>query len=137
MVYDAGIDIDMVAGQNIKRILLVEDSLAEAALLKKYLHKKSREAKVLHVGSISQAYKSCKMLEYDLIILDLNLPDSVGPNSVTEFKKFNKDTPIIVATGFLPDITFLASMKRGADHIYSKEQIFRGEADRTISEYIH
>jgi ActR/RegA family two-component response regulator len=58
-----------------------------------------------------------------MVVLDLNLPDTIGPNSVAEMRNFNRSTPIIVLTGMLTSITADEALKQGANNIYPKAQI--------------
>ena len=75
------------------------------------------------VVSLKAAYDAFKAQSFDMVILDLNLTDTVGPNTVGEMRKFNKATPIIVLTGMLNSVTADESLKQGANNIYAKAQI--------------
>ncbi len=119
-----------------KRILVIEDTMSEAFLLKKYVENLASKAIVDHVITLVGAHKKCSEKKYDLIFLDLNLPDGYGPNSITDLKKFSGDAPVIVATGFLADLTMEESLCKGAKHIFSKNQLFGGDADEIILKYI-
>ncbi len=80
------------------RVLIVEDSKPTANLLSQYLGR-------FRVGSI-QAHTIAETLDalskcdaYDCILLDLNLPDSRGVESITTVEEKCPNIPIIVVTG--------------------------------------
>ena len=106
-----------------QNILVVEDEPADQILIEKNVKEFWRQANVVCVSSIKQAYNACKAQQFDLVVLDLNLPDGYGPSSINEIRRFNRDVPIIVVTGMLPDLTIEVSLKNGATHVVSKRQL--------------
>ena len=45
-----------------------------------------------------QAYEEYKRHNFNLVLLDLNLPDGFGPASVAEVRRFNKSVPMTCPT---------------------------------------
>jgi len=106
-----------------QNILVVEDEPADQILIEKNVKEFWRQANVVCVSSIKQACSACKTTQFDLVVLDLNLPDGYGPSSINEIRRFNRNVPIIVVTGMLPDLTIEVSLENGATHVVSKRQL--------------
>lgn len=96
-----------------KRILLLEDDEAIALGIRKFLAK--NEYEVTCVNSITLA-KTTLLNEpsYELILLDLNLPDGSG-YSFCEYVKTRQDTPIIFITICDEDGEVIKGLELGAD----------------------
>lgn len=88
-------------------ILVVEDNLGDFVILEDYLSEHLLNLRIKHVQSFKCA--SEVFLDgsnhFDLVFLDLSLPDKSGENLVIEMAKFVKEIPLIVLTGFA-DIEF-------------------------------
>lgn len=107
------------------RILHIEDSELQICAVRSLL------AKALK--SEDYVYKSCKSLEeakelmnqgcLDIILVDLNLPDSQGANSIAAVRKICPDVPIIVLTGTDDIKTAKAAIHAGASTYVLKSDI--------------
>ena len=80
------------------RILIVEDEQSLAKIIKDGL-----QAKGYAVDHLSDGEKAVRRIrttfnEYDLIILDLTLPNKSGLDICQEARKLNIDTPILILT---------------------------------------
>ena len=115
-----------------KRILLIEDNHSEAVLLTAYIKNRQSDIEVERVADLAGAHLASKKQTYDLILLDLNLPDGFGPNSIDELKRLGLRAPVIVITGMLADLTERISLEKGAISAYSKKQLYDGKADHII-----
>lgn len=77
-------------------ILLVEDDLGMADALEREL---SSEGSVVHVATTLQsAWRLAQMNRYDVILLDLNLPDGPGEDLARHRRSRGDTTPIVVLT---------------------------------------
>ena len=97
----------IVSKRNTFRILVVEDNPGDYALVEDYLTEKISVAEIVRAQSFDEA---CVLLSnpagiYDVIILDLSLPDKSGRELVTEMLNVSLDCPMIILTGFA-DIQF-------------------------------
>jgi len=84
----------------IQNILVIDD---ETLTLK--MTKKALEHNGFNVAIFSRPLNSLKYFQenyqvIDLVITDKNMPEISGQQILTEFKKFCKQTPIFVLTGF-------------------------------------
>jgi two-component system OmpR family response regulator len=77
------------------RILLIEDEplLGEAVAT----HLKRTEA-VDWLQSLGDGAEATRLIDYDLILLDLNLPDGHGLDFLRKIRKLGKQLPVIVIT---------------------------------------
>lgn len=120
-------DIDFADIQKPPTILVVEDDAPDQVLVKQKIKTLWPECNIVPVGSLKAAYDTFKARDFDMVMLDLNLPDTMGPETVEEMRKFNKSTPIIVLTGMLNSATADESLRLGANNIFPKSQIVDSE----------
>jgi len=81
-------------------ILLVEDNLGDQVLITKYLSKsKSPKFMVVKSSSLAQAHTELESQAFDVILLDLSLPDSHGFETFTKVHTQYPHLPIIILTG--------------------------------------
>jgi len=119
-----------------KNILIVEDNVTDAILLSTRVHRLYPKYNILFAGSVYAAYNACKEHEIDLILLDLNLPDGYGANTVEEIKRFNRRSPIIVVTGMETEELAEASLELGADNFLKKSRLSGEAFKKMICEYL-
>ncbi|NMG07376.1 hybrid sensor histidine kinase/response regulator [Brasilonema sp. UFV-L1] len=106
------------------KILLIEDNLAEARLLQEFLKQaKSHKFNVVHVKRLGEALKELSRGIYDVILLDLTLPDSQGLASLTPLMSHAPRVPIVVLTNTNDDDLALEAVRRGAQDYLVKRQV--------------
>lgn len=91
------------------RILLVEDHQPSALGLKKYLEKQGHRVEIAYNGS--QALKALQSENFDLMLLDLNLPDMSGIQVMSERPY---PVPVVVMTAYGSIASAVEVMKEGA-----------------------
>jgi len=95
------------------RLLIIEDDKALALVMRKGLEKGGFTVDISNAG-ISGEEKAF-VNDYDVILLDLNLPDKDGIEVLTLLREENIGTPIIIITA-RDEITELAlGLNKGAD----------------------
>lgn len=104
-------------------ILIVEDRFADAEILKKKLGRLVAAENLDIARSTKQAQEMLDAGDYDCIFLDLNLPDSIGPSSITELLDAHPRVPIVVLTGFAAPVTVEEALKAGARKVLSKNDL--------------
>lgn len=108
--------------QNIK-ILLIEDNLDYAQLIKRILSKKtSCSMEVVHCDTFSGGYERASSGGIDLILLDLDLPDSGNINTLLSISEVT-NVPIIVLTGTDDESLALKAVQMGAQDYLMKGQV--------------
>ena len=113
----------MGLSQDIK-VLLIEDNLAEARLLKEIL--KGNEKKEFHLVNVSRLSEAISLLQqtnFDVILLDLTLPDSQGLQSLAPLLITAPKLPIVVLTNTNDDNLALAALRQGAQDYLIKREV--------------
>ncbi len=97
------------------KILLIEDSLAEARFLQELLRCEScYQFTIIHVLRLSEALVHLSHESFDIILLDLTLPDSQGLSSLEPLLELVPQIPIIVLTHHNNDSLALDAVRQGA-----------------------
>ena len=97
------------------RILLVEDNPGDAGLIEEILSKDDAKGFSIHcVTQLNAALAKVKTDAFDVILLDLGLPDSMGLDTLFAMKKGSANLPIVVLTGNQDDQMGLAAIHHGA-----------------------
>lgn len=116
------------------RILYVEDNPLDAKKGLKILQILGEsERNVDHVPTAEAAERRLKTEEYDVILTDLNLPDSFELQTLDRIHKLAEDTPIVVLTGTHADEKLgIEALKRGAQDYLVKEDLRSGHLRRSL-----
>ena len=101
-----------------KHILLVEDDESLQKLIKKLLV--NNEYTVSKAKNIDEAKKLIKLFIFDLIILDVMLPDSTGLSFYENFIKNRIDTPVIFLSALSNVDDRVIGLELGADDYIGK-----------------
>ncbi len=99
------------------RILLVEDDEALALGVEYTLQEEGYQ--VFRVGSIENGKEKFNNEEFDLILLDINLPDGSGYD-FCKYVKEKKDTPIIFLTALDEEVNIILGLDIGGDDYITK-----------------
>lgn len=105
------------------RCLIIEDNPPDSELLKTYIKKSRPAAKITVCDNFIKGAKELYREKYDVIFLDLNLPDNWGISSIKELKKYAQNIPIIVTTSFTSKTTIEEAQKAGAAVIFEKREL--------------
>jgi signal transduction histidine kinase len=107
------------------KILLIEDSLAEARLLQEVLKQaNSKQFSVVHVKRLQEALKVLNQdAKFDVILLDLTLPDSHGLESLAPLIATDSSLPIVVLTNTNDDELAIEAVRQGAQDYLVKRQV--------------
>jgi PAS domain S-box-containing protein len=111
-------------GRNFVNILLVEDNLAEARLLQEVL-KGSLISRfhLAHVKRLKDAMAQIEVDHFDVILLDLTLPDSYGLASLDSLIEHAPKLPIVVLTNTNDDELAVEAVRHGAQDYIVKRQL--------------
>ncbi|MBC8355182.1 MAG: response regulator [Planctomycetes bacterium] len=103
------------------RVLQVEDDTSYQRLAAKMLETTSvLKFRLDHVTRLDEAVRMLKEEAFDLVMLDLSLPDSTGLETLRELLKESPDVPVIVLTGRDDDATAIQGMQLGAEDYLTK-----------------
>ncbi len=90
---DTLLDAKLLRG---KRILVVEDNRINQIVTKKILEKDMVECVLADNGE--QAVTLARKLKFDLILMDINMPEKDGIQATKEIRQFNPNIPVIALT---------------------------------------
>lgn len=106
------------------RILQVEDEPALARLLKEYLKMALREPyELTWVQRLADATQMLSTQTFDLVLLDLGLPDSRGIETFLSLHTQVPQIPIIVLSGLDDEPTALKALQSGAQDYLVKSNV--------------
>jgi DNA-binding response OmpR family regulator len=101
-----------------KKILIIEDDPATLTGIEETL--KEEHFDVSTVMSGQMGYDKAKEGKYDLIILDIMLPEKNGIDICKDLRKNNVNTPILMLTGKKEEIDKVIGLEIGADDYVTK-----------------
>lgn len=106
------------------QILLIEDSDTDAEVIQRAVEKNMKTAVISRAETLSKAGEMLKQQPYNIIILDLGLPDSAGAaDSYARIAECAGNAPVIISTN-LNDPMFLQSLAhKGAAAYLNKDMI--------------
>ncbi len=122
-------------------LLLVEDSPSDARLIEEYLIERQWGEKTEDVPDIVHADRLAGGIEAlsdetDLVLLDLNLPDSTGFDTLTSISQSAETTPIVVLTGVDDQRLGVQAVEQGAQDYLIKDEVSPALLQRTIQHAI-
>jgi DNA-binding response OmpR family regulator len=114
--------------ENALKVLLIEDNPGDAFLMKFYLGESTAPLfETLHAETIKQAYELLAQNTFDIILQDLNLPDSHGIDSIKNLLEKFPGNLVLVLTGLTDEEVGLETVRYGAQDFLVKGR-FDGKA---------
>jgi DNA-binding response OmpR family regulator len=111
-----------VGGKTI-RVLIVEDDEADASLLRRMLGTvKLMRIEVLQATTLESAMAQLSA-GVDIVLLDLNLPDGTGLDTLRHLRATDPTTPVVVLTGVEDRQTAVAALESGAQDYLVKGHV--------------
>lgn len=110
-------------------ILTIEDNDADFLYVQELLH--GENYTLLHRHSAKEAL-SCDEQDYDLILLDLSLPDGQGLKTFENLNELIKTKPTVVLTGLEDEDLAIEAVKLGAQDYILKKDMSARTLNRTI-----
>ncbi len=108
----------------IKRLLLVEDNPGDARLIVEMFNEQGmHDTELVRASSLSEAEKHLSERAFDLILLDLGLPDSQGLDAVRRAHQAAPRVPLVVLTGMDDESLAAQCLQVGAQDYLIKGQI--------------
>ncbi len=115
------------------RALLIEDSPADAELVREMLAEGARAPFEIEVAErLGSGIEALHQDHFDVVLADLNLPDSYGLDTFRALQECCPDTPIILLTGLEDERIAEQALKQGAQDYLVKSQIDARSLDRSI-----
>ena len=103
------------------KVLLIEDNPGDAFLIKFYLGESmSPRFNFFHAENMRTANELLSQNSFDIILMDLNLPDSVGLDTIKKLLEKYPNNLVIVLTGLVDEKVGLETVRYGAQDFLTK-----------------
>ena len=93
------------------RILLVEDNPGDAVIFREKLNASDLDYELVHAKRLAEGLEHVANGRFDILMVDLSLPDAQGMEAVEKVRAAAPDRPLMVLTG-LDDATAAAEAKK-------------------------
>jgi sigma-B regulation protein RsbU (phosphoserine phosphatase) len=108
-------------------VLLIEDDPDDVLLIREMLHEaEGLRFRVAEAGRLSAAQEILSAESFDVVLMDLGLPDSQGLDSFEAVHAAAGDLPIVVLTGLDDESVGLDAVQRGAQDYLVKGHVNAG-----------
>ncbi|MGI8603685.1 MAG: response regulator [Verrucomicrobiales bacterium] len=115
-------------------VLVVDDDPALQQIFKQFL-KKAGFGRIV-VGTGAEALQYAERQKFDLVFLDLKLPDIPGDELYKKLKSLHPDLPIVIITGY-PDSEILSKILAGGPVTVIQKPIEFEQLNRTVRQLGH
>ena len=117
-------EVDIDKTRQYIKVLLIEDNPDDQILTKRMLEKSTYSSfDITIAGSLSLGISYVGDVTLDAILLDLDLPDSLGVETFLKLNLHAPEIPIVVLSGFGDEEDALKAVREGAQDYLTKGQI--------------
>ena len=120
------------------KALLVEDNPGDATLTRCFLAESLGSAVDTSCAArVSSALRCLERDKFDVVILDLLLPDASGLEAVTQIVRGASATPVVILTGLDDDLTAAAAFSEGVQDFLVKGVALSADLGRAVKKAIY
>jgi PAS domain S-box-containing protein len=106
------------------KVLLVEDDLGDIFLLQTLLSQAEQvQFDFVCATCLLEGLNNLTDVAFDIVLLDLSLPDSMGLDTINRIRNYTVDVPIIVLTGLNDEVIAMQAMQAGAQDYLAKDDL--------------
>lgn len=110
------------------RILIIEDSLRDVRLIQEMLKEvKHFDFEYTHADMLDKGIKCLESDGFDVLLLDLNLPDNTGLDTFIKARNSRSNIPIVILSGEADEETAIEAVHQGA-----QDYLMKGEVDEKL-----
>jgi DNA-binding NarL/FixJ family response regulator len=102
------------------RVLLVDDHYEFRVLIGALLSRHADLEVVAQAGSLAEARTCAAVSGFDVVILDLGLPDGEGTDLIAELHEANDGTAVLIMSSLVDPDTIEKATHAGADEVLDK-----------------
>lgn len=113
-------------------ILVIEDNLGDVRLLREHLSGQLLGAEIDVAQDLATGLRKLEAKAFDVILLDLGLPDSQGPQTLQQAVAKAQDVPIVVLTGSRDEALGIEAVHLGAQDFLNKERVNGPQMARSL-----
>lgn len=115
-------------------ILLIEDNSADARLIQIYLKEVYADQAILETAeNLAIGLEKLQAGNFDIIVIDLSLPDSSGIDTFKSVHEKASEKPVIVLTGLEDELIGMTTVKLGAQDFLIKGKLDSSGLKRSIN----
>lgn len=115
------------------RVLLIDDDPADRELARLALDKAERSTFVIQYScSLTEAEPAIRSNEYDVLLLDLGLPECFGMETLVRVRALNPSIPIVVLTDLSDEQAALKCLNEGAQDYLLKSHLALESLSRAV-----
>jgi two-component system, cell cycle sensor histidine kinase and response regulator CckA len=114
------------------RILLVEDNKADVRIISEMLRSTGALFHITSATRLAAAFECLSREEFDIVLLDLGLPDSAGFETFSSLHDAAPKLPIVVLTGLDDEALAVRAVRDGAQDFLTKMDLNKTALDRAI-----
>lgn len=110
------------------KVLLIEDNPGDARLIREMLKVNTKtQFELTHTERLNEGLERFSNNKFDVLLLDLGLPDCQGLDTLKEVNLKKPDEPIVVLTGFADELVGIQAVHSGA-----QDYLIKGEVDSKL-----
>jgi PAS domain S-box-containing protein len=109
--------------QTTDRILLIEDNPGDIRLIQVLLQQTGARFQIVVARTLAEGLSQLNRSAFEIILLDLTLPDSHGIESVIRVTQGLPSCPIVVLTGDVDETTAIQALRQGAQDYLLKSDV--------------
>lgn len=115
----------MVTDKQKYNILVIEDNPGDFALVEDFLFEKIETPQISHIETFKAAKANLSDVsnKYNVILLDLSLPDKTGEMLIKDIIELAHNTPVIVLTGYTDFDFGIRSLSLGVSDYILKDEL--------------
>jgi DNA-binding NarL/FixJ family response regulator len=102
------------------RVMLVEDHPDFRRLMEGLLGGQADIKLMAQAGSLAEARKHAAAVKFDVVVLDLSLPDGNGVDLIADLRRENPDVAVLILSATLDPASVDRAAEAGADEIMDK-----------------
>ena len=102
------------------RVMLVEDHPDFRRLMESLLGKQADIKLMAQAGSLAEARKHAAAVRFDVVVLDLSLPDGNGVDLIADLRRENPDVAVLILSATLDPASVDRAAEAGAGEIMDK-----------------
>ena len=107
------------------RVMLVEDHADFRALMEVLLNGQSDMKLIAQAGSLAEARNHAARFEFDVVVLDLGLPDGHGEDLIAGLREANPDVGGLILSASLDPAGVEKATRLEADEIWTSLPLWR------------
>ncbi|HLL41446.1 MAG TPA: response regulator transcription factor [Rubrobacteraceae bacterium] len=102
------------------RVMLVDDHADFRRLMTDMVARQPDLEVVAQAGSLAEARNHAAAVKYDVVVLDLGLPDGNGVDLIEDVREFNAGVAVLILSASLHPTNLGRAREAGADEILDK-----------------